>query len=119
MSLHQIRTRINALRRKFAIPLAVMRLRRHADPFCLHWSVAHADQQPLPEPHQFIRQIAQDGLHLPFLTTLHRYLDRCNRDQTQPDPHEIARCLFPWAARRGLLTILPDPDPNIGNPHLA
>ena len=38
--MNQIRSRINALRRKMALEISVVRLRPLADDFCLQWSVA-------------------------------------------------------------------------------
>ena len=111
MSLTQIRTRLNTLRRKFAIPLAAMRLLRLADAHSQQWLIAHANHQPLPQPHHLITQLSRHHLRLPNIVTLHRYLERCHDTPTQPDPYEIARCLLPWPAQRGLLNLLPGPGP--------
>ena len=109
MSLTKIRTRLNTLRRKFAIPLAVMRLRRLASDHSCQCAAALAHRRPQPQPHRFITQLSRHGLHLPAMISLHRYLERCQDHQTPPDPHEIARRLFPWADR--LLDLLPNPNP--------
>ena len=111
MSLTKIRTRLNTLRRKFAIPLAAMRLLRLADAHSQQWLIAHANRQPLPQPRHFITQLTPHGLRLPGIVPLNRYLERCHDTQTQPDPYEIARILLPWPAQRGLLDILPGPGP--------
>ena len=55
MSLSQIRNRINALRRKYALPLAVYRLRPLAEEFSQQWAVAEAGRKPTPESQPFIR----------------------------------------------------------------
>ena len=50
MALTHIRSRIEALDRKFALPLAVVRARRVADRLCEEWSVTQANNKPLPTP---------------------------------------------------------------------
>ena len=43
MSLRQLRNRVNALKRKLALPLVVIRLRPLAEEFCYEWAQARAD----------------------------------------------------------------------------
>ena len=49
MSLSRIRNRIEALERKFAVPLAVVRLRPLAEKVCDEWAAAKAADAPLPK----------------------------------------------------------------------
>ena len=51
--MNQIRSRINALRRKMALEISVVRLRPLADDFCLQWDRARsqpAGTAPAPNP---------------------------------------------------------------------
>ncbi len=53
--LSQIRSRINALRRKMALEISVVRLEPVADEFCYQWDRARAEGRPAPHWHSFIR----------------------------------------------------------------
>ncbi len=106
MSLSQIRNRINYLRRKYTLPLAVYRLRPQAEEFCHQWSVAQADRKPAPEPQPFIRKIVSAGFSLPTFMELHKYLERCCHNNTRPDVKGIIRCLLPQAEEQGCLEAL-------------
>ena len=115
MSLAQIRSRVNTLKRKFALPLTVLRARILAEKLCQDWTAAQANHQPQPEPHTLVTQTAQTS-RLPVTTwsALHRYLDRIRDQNATPDPHEIVQTLVPQAAARGLLTLLRwDLSPNL------
>ena len=50
MTLAQIRNRIQALQRRYALPLAVIRLRPYATQFCHQWAVAQDSSSPSPRP---------------------------------------------------------------------
>ena len=106
MSLSQIRNRINALRRKYAIPLAVYGLRPLAEEFCQQWAVAQAGRKPAPESRPFIRKIASAGFRLSTFMELHKYLERRRHNNTRPDARKIIRCLLPRAAEQGCLEAL-------------
>ncbi len=71
-----IRRRVNALRRKMALALAVVRLRPLAQEFCAQWDRALSDSRRLPQSHPFIRRVAQAGFRLPTFMAAHRYLER-------------------------------------------
>ena len=58
MSLSRIRNRIEALERKFAVPLAVVRLRPLAEKVCDEWAAAKAADKPLPKAQALIKRIA-------------------------------------------------------------
>ena len=121
MSLRRLRNRVNALRRKLALPLAVIRLRPLAEEFCHEWAQARADfgshkapsKQMPPSftsvetgPLSLIRRVASHGFRLTTFMDLHRYLERCRTADALPEFHEIIRCLLPWSANGVLQTIL-------------
>ena len=101
--MNDLRRRVNALRRKMARKLAVVRLRRLAEEFCLQWTVARADRRPAPESHPFILRVVQAGFRLPTFMAAHNYLDRCRRQKTLPDCNALLRSLLPWSAALGPL----------------
>ena len=53
-TLSSLRRRVDALRRKMAPYLAILRVRRLANEYSLQWTVAVADRQPPPDTHSFI-----------------------------------------------------------------
>ncbi len=101
MSLHHLRRRVDALRRKLAPELAVIRLRRLAEEFCDQWAVA--DHQEAAQPHPFIKRVADAGFRLPTFMALHKYLERCRNANEHPQPRQIVGTLLPWAASGGFL----------------
>ena len=121
MSLRRLRNRINALKRRFALPLAVIRLRPLAEEFCQEWAQARAGcggpkapskQKPAPLTSAqtgalpFIRRVADHGFRLPTFIGLHKYLERCRAADTLPECREIIRRLLPHSANSVLQAIL-------------
>ena len=82
MTLSQIRRHIDALKRKFARELAIIKLRRIAE---------------APEPSDVISRIAQAGFRLPTFARLHRYLADTRRKGEVPFPDDMVLSLLPWA----------------------
>ena len=107
--MNQIRSRINALRRKMALEISVASLRPLADDFCLEWSVAQTDRKPPPDDHTFIRRVADAGFRLPTFIAAHRYLTRCLAENVVPGVEHLLGALLPWAAVRGLVVLSDDP----------
>ena len=54
MTLGQIRREIEALKRKYAKELTILRLRRQAEEVCDQWERAVNDQQEPPQPHAVV-----------------------------------------------------------------
>ena len=121
MSLRQLRNRVDALKRKLAVPLAVVRLRPLAEEFCRECAQARANfgspkapSKPMPPPGAsvetgtlpFIRRIAGHGFRLTTFMDLHRYLERCRAADNLPECHEIIRRLLPQSANGVLRAIL-------------
>ena len=96
-TLSQIRSGINALRRKYAREIAIYRLRQLAEELCDQWAVAVADKQPAPEPHTLIRRVNRGRFNCYDSMGLHHYLQRCRRENRCPQPKDFVRSLLPWA----------------------
>ena len=122
MSLKSIRNQINTLRRKFAFPLAILRLRRISEEYCHDWHTALTNNKPVPEAHPFILKIAKEVMPLNTFMSLHHYLNRHRDQKTTPEPRAIAVTLFPHHANSllfthlfaGELTPKPKPAPPFG-----
>ena len=56
-----LRARVRSLQRTLARELAVVRLRRLSEEFCIESSVVRANGQPAPQPHAFIQRVASAG----------------------------------------------------------
>ncbi len=110
MTISQIRSRINALKRKFAPELAILKLRRIADAVSNDW-----DPSEPPESHDVIQRIADAGFRFPRFMWLRRYLDDIRRQEDVPEPESIVLSLLPWADHKRyralLLQELPAPAP--------
>ena len=110
-TLIQVRNRINYLRRKYAIPLAIARLHPIAEEFCDQWDIARANSgsSPAPEPgalpvsQPFIQRLVARGFRLNTFMDLHRYLERCQKSNTCPNPLGIIQSLYPQAGPNGPL----------------
>ena len=50
MTLSEIKREVRALKRKYAVALAVVRLRRAAQEFCDEWQAAREEKKPTPAP---------------------------------------------------------------------
>ena len=109
--LSQIRSRINALRRKMALEISVVRLEPVADEFCFQWERASAEGRPAPHWHSFIRKVAATGYWLPTLVAAHKYLEKCLAEKTVPGVQTLLGMLLPWAVVRGLVVPSADPAP--------
>ena len=103
MSLSRIRNRIEALERKFAVPLAVVRLRPLAEQVCDEWAAAKAADKPLPKAQSLIKRIADRGFQVTTFGSLDRYFRECRDEGRFPRPRDIATVLFPHAAKKGVI----------------
>lgn len=94
-TLSQIRRRVDALKRKYASDLTVIKLRPVAEEYCLLWTDALSDGNAPPESYAFIRHIARQGFRLSTFTALHLYLERCRENGRHPNPIGIIASLLP------------------------
>ena len=92
MTVSQIRRCVNALKRRFAPELTIIKLRRIAEAVGDDW-----DSSQPPAPAEVIARIADAGFRLPTFGRLHRYLDDTRRQGDAPDPGAIVLNLLPWA----------------------
>ena len=96
MTLSEIKRQVNALKRKYAVALAVVRLRRAAREFCDEWEATREEKKPTPTPVEtdqwfYIRGFRLKGHHF-FMD----YINRCKKTKEDPLPFDIVRGLMPW-----------------------
>ena len=110
MTLSQLRLRIDALKRRFAPELAIIKLRRIAEAVANDWTPAAP-----PEPADVIQRIVKAGFRLPTFARLHRYLADTRRKGDVPSPNTIVLNLLPWAGNDRYFPLLrwdlPSPAP--------
>ena len=109
--LSYIRSRINALRRKMALEISVVRLEPVADDFCFQWERASAERKPAPDILAFIRKVAATGYWLPTSVAAQKYLEQCLAEKIVPRVQHLLGVLLPWATVRGLVVLSADPPP--------
>ncbi len=106
MSLRQIRNAVEALKRKFAPELAIIRLSRVANEITQLWHIAIANKQPKPEPYSCVRKVADAGFRLHTYMAFEKYLQRCIDDDRRPGIRGIITTLLPWTANGSWLNNL-------------
>ena len=94
-TISQIRRRIDALKRKYAADLTIIRLRPLAEEYCLLWTEALSEGSNPPDSYAFIRHIARQGFRLNTFTALHLYLERCREGGNNPNTIGIVASLLP------------------------
>ena len=91
MTLSEIRHRIDAVKRRFARELAIIRLRRTAQAVADDW-----DPDRPPEPHDVIQRFVKAGCRLPTFGNLARYLNNTRRQGDVSEPCDMVVNLLPW-----------------------
>ena len=94
MTISELRRRIDALKRKFAPELAIIKMRRLAQAVSDDW-----DPTDPPEPHDVIQRVVKTGFRLPTFMRLRRYLGDTIRQGDVPEPECIVLDLLPWAGK--------------------
>ena len=103
-SLSYLRRQVNALMRKFAVQLAVAKLRPVADEYCDQWEELVAGDQLPPDPHRLFQKILpRETFRRQYFPAIYNYLDRCRLDRHLPHPNKILSRLVPKAAGLGLV----------------
>ena len=97
--MRSLQARVRALQRILAKELAVVRLRRLSEEFCIESSVGRADRQPPSHPQAFIQRVASAGFRLPSFMAVHKYLERCRFEDVLPDSEDLLHSLIPWSRR--------------------
>ena len=97
--MRSLQARVRALQRILAPELAVVRLRRLSEEFCIESTVVQANGEPPAQPHAFIQRVASAGFRLPSFMAAHKYLERCRVNNYLPDSEDLLHALIPWARR--------------------
>ena len=108
--LSYIRSRINALRRRFALEISHVRIRPMVEDFCTESYAAAMDRKPLPDGLAFICKVG-DKIRLPTFMAAHTYLEQCRAEKVVPGAEHLLAALLPWATLRGLVVLAADPNP--------
>ena len=88
--------RVRALKRKLHRPYTEHFVGQEVNQICEEWADAQSQNKPLPDPHAFIRKVADSGFHyLPF-TGAFGYLDYCRRRKKEPGHKLLLDALLTW-----------------------
>ena len=107
-SFSEIKRMVRSLKRKLALPLAVIRMRRATEKICNDWAVAleakrRKQAQSLPNALDLIQQIKKAGYVGAHLTSFHKYVERCLEKEECGQPSDMVRALLPQAIKNGLI----------------
>ena len=94
-----LQARVRALQQILTPELAVVRLRRLTEEFCIESTVVRANGEPPAQPHVFIQRVASAGFRLPSFMAVHKYLERCRDRNDLPDREDLLHALIPWSRR--------------------
>ena len=94
--LNGIRSRVNALRRKFALELAIIKLCRLAEDFISRWHIAIVRSQEPPDTHTFILHVgSNNNVRSNFFMRFKHYIDRCIKEGRHPQGPDIVHAIIP------------------------
>ena len=97
--MRSLQARVRALQRILAPELAIVRLRRLSEEFCIESTVDQANGEPPSHPHAFIQRVASAGFRLQSFMAVHKYLERCRDRNDLPEREDLLRALIPWSRR--------------------
>ena len=103
MSLREIRRTVNALKRKLALPLAVINARRAAEAACDQWHTAQRNEKPLPAALDLVAEFRNHRCRFGEFHALHSYIRRHLESGELPQPDDMVRALLPRANKLGLV----------------
>ena len=107
MTLSQIRSQLEAIKREYAHVIAAAVLKPVASKVVNLWDIATAKKQPKPSPILCVRKVVDAGFRRQTLKALHIYLEDCRRYGGFPNAEEITEKLFPPGKRVNLSDVLP------------
>ena len=111
MTLSQIRNRVNALRRKYSLPITVIRLRPYATLFCDQWAIARDRKESPPDTFSFIWKLADSRFRFTTFANLHHRLSLHRDNNTCPHPIDIVTALIPDPSSRPIIDAVLRRDP--------
>ena len=103
MSIARLRNQLEALERKLALPLAVVRAKRVAQDICDHWAKAQAENKPLPTPFEVVQMAREAGIRYASFMDLNLYIQRCLKEKRSPEPEGFLHSVLPRASANGMV----------------
>ena len=92
-----MRSTLRKLQRRLVLERAQVECTRLTGELIQHWTWAHANGQPLPDPREFIRRVILSGFYLPSGAQATSYLYDCIHDCRIPEEDRLLSILLPWA----------------------
>ena len=110
MSLSQLPTQVNSIKRKLVRELRVVRARRVAEDYCDLWAYLVARKMLPPDPFRLLKNLFKHTKQPGNFAAADRYLNQCRERRHLPYPDAILFRLLPAEANLGLISyLIPDP----------
>ena len=116
MSIARLRNQLEALERKLALPLAVVRAKRVAQDICDRWAKAQSENKPLPTPFEVVQMAREAGIRYASFMDLNLYIQRCLKEKRSPEPEGFLHSVLPRASANGMVRAAMQRDSAAGNP---
>ncbi len=94
MTISSLQARVRALRRYYIVPIMKYEVSQLADEWVEDWQTAQAEDRPAPKPITFLNKVAKAGFGFLGCSNALSYLERCIRDNREPDPSQIFQRVF-------------------------
>ena len=104
MSLSQLRSQVNAIKRKLVRELRVVRARRAVEDYCDLWKDLVARKMLPPDPFRLLRNLFKHTRQPGDFVAADGYLNQCRERRHLPHPDAILRRLLPREAALGLIS---------------
>ncbi len=92
-----VRARLRSLERKLVLERADQGVRILVGDLVSKWYWAVEEGKPIPDPHDFIGRVIDDGFFLPTLASVMSYLEDCGCQGIIPEEKSLFRQLLPWS----------------------
>ena len=110
MSLAQLHSEVNSIKRKLIRELRAVRARRVAEDYCDLWASLVSRKKLPPNPLRLIKNLFKHTRQPGDFAAADRYLNQCREQRHLPHPNGILFRLLPREANLGLISYrTPDP----------
>ena len=90
-----MRSTLRALERRLVVERAEVAARAVVDDLVPQWQQARGEKRPRSQRLDLLPYLVKAGVHSPLAPAAMNYLERCKRDDIQPDRQRLLRMLLP------------------------
>ena len=92
-----VMSKLKSLEKRMALERAEQQVTHEIGQFLLRWEVAQDFEQSLPDPHELIKTLLDEGFYLRSQAAAFSYLWECRREKKVPGQKRLIQILLPWA----------------------